>query len=142
MASVRETALTALRDIIAAALPFAAVVRSTALPQEITDAGYVAVMDGDAGDPEVTLSPFTNHYTHLAEVGVVVTGIDLDIRLDSMLKDIGMAIAANTTLTGTVERATPTAPVFDALETENIGAKSALMRVELEYSVDGNNPLN
>ena len=139
--SVREAALAALRDVIGAALPFATVARSSDLPQEIPPEGYVAIMDGDPGEPEATLSPYTNHYQHEVEVGVVVTGIDLVIRLDSMIKDIGTAIAASPTLGGAVEMAVPQAPKFDELESDAIGARSAVIRVILEYSVPGLNPL-
>lgn len=55
---------------------------------------------GEPGDPEVTLSPLTYHYKHLAEIEAVVKGATCDVAFDTLCTSIGVVLAADRTLSG------------------------------------------
>lgn len=143
MPSTREGALQALTDRLIAALPGRKVERSDNLPETIPDAGYIAVMDGEPGDPEETFSPHLLHYEHRAEVAVLMAGLDLDLRLDAALRDIGAALAGDRTLNGAVEWLQLGAPDMTGLAIDGApGIKGASVPVTLIYTVSGGNPLD
>lgn len=107
MTSKRETALAALET--ALSVPGVAVARNPAglLPERIPEGGLVVLRDGDQGDPvEVTLSPLTYHWEHLAQVEIHVRpraagGGDAD--RDAVLGMIGTTLIADRTLGGAVD---------------------------------------
>lgn len=115
VSSTRETVLLALygaiRERLATAVPTADVRRGDALPAEIPRGGLVILRDGDPGEPEVTLSPLTYHYSHRAEVEIVTQDApNGEARFDALASTIGSALAADRTLGGTCDWAQPDAP--------------------------------
>lgn len=142
MPSTREGALQSLVAALTAGLPGRKVERSDNLPENIPDSGYIAVMDGEPGDPVETLSPHEMHYEHRAEVAVLMVGLDLDLRLDATLRDVGTVIAADPTLGGAVQWAQISAPDMTGLALDGApGVKGASVPVTLFYTVSGSNPL-
>lgn len=140
MSSKRETVLLALygaiRDGLAVAAPKADVRRGDALPAEIPRGGLVILRDGDPGEPEVTLSPLTYHYTHRAEVEIVTQDApNGDKRFDDLASAIGAALALDRTLGGTCDWAQPDAPQPVEIPIDG-GApiKAAIVPVMLYYA--------
>jgi hypothetical protein len=123
--SKREEVLTAVKAIIAAAVPAAEVKRNLDKPERIPPGGLVIIRDGDPGEPEYTLSPLSYTYTHripLEIAGPHAPNLTREEGLDQLLTPIGAAIAADPTLGGLCEFAEPEAPETDDLETQ--GARS------------------
>jgi hypothetical protein len=104
----------------------------------VPDTGLVILRDGDAGEPEVILSPTRYVYQHRAEVEVLVQQADQaerDAALDTLLVAVGTALAADVTLGGKVDIAHPGSP--ELLQETIEGAptiKAAVIPVFLEYS--------
>jgi hypothetical protein len=46
----------------------ATVRRNEVLPERVPDAGLVIVRDGDPGEPDVTLNPRNEFYSHRVEI--------------------------------------------------------------------------
>lgn len=120
MASRREEVLEAVRALIAAALPGAKVERNAAKPERIPPGGLVIIRDGDAGEPEVFLSPLTYVYAHRIALEVATfasASLTREQTLDQMLVAIGGAVAANRTLSGLCDFLEAEPPTSDDLET-------------------------
>ncbi|MFN7224468.1 MAG: acyl-CoA transferase [Paracoccaceae bacterium] len=94
----REQILTAL----AAALGTAGnpVPRNDADLTRLPPGGLVILHDGDPGQPDVTLSPLEYHYTHRAELDVMVIDDDATSVFDAVVTEIGIRLAADRTLGG------------------------------------------
>lgn len=50
----------------------ASVRRNEVLPERVPDAGLVILRDGDPGEPDVTLNPRTEFYSHRVELDAYV----------------------------------------------------------------------
>lgn len=120
MTSKREQVLDAVKALVAAALPDADVKRNLAKADRIPPGGLVIVHDGDAGEPEVMLSPLTYIYTHRISIEVAAYETSNKTReqvLDEMLGAIGAAVAGDRTLGGLCDFIETEAPATDDVET-------------------------
>ena len=138
MASTRETALAGLHTVLAA-LSGPTVQRNGKIPTEIPVGGLLNLNDGEAGEPvDVVLSPTIYSYEHRAEIDVLVqdgTETERDSALDTLLLSIDTAIAADTTLGGTVDRVEAQAPEEAGTEPVKGGSdiKGCIVPVILYY---------
>lgn len=111
--------------------------RNEPMPTKVPEAGIIILRDGDAGDPEVILSPTRYVYQHRAEVEVLVQEADQverDAALDVLLVAVGAALAGDATLGGKVDIAHPGSP--ELLQETIEGAptiKAAVIPIFLEY---------
>lgn len=121
------------------AIPLAAVKRNEALPQAVPAGGLVILRDGDPGEPDVTLSPRTEFYSHRAEIEAFVTqpiGGGGEAALDAMLGEIGVAMAADRSLGGLAENLIWSAPETSVLAIEGAAPiLTARITVTIEYLV-------
>lgn len=139
--SARETALKGLKALLDAIVwsgdPGPTVKRNEPEAAAIPAGGLVILRDGDPGEPEVYLSPPAYAYSHRAEIVVQVqdkAASARDAGVDSILRDIGAALAADPTLSGAVDMAVPGAPeTIDELVEGAATIKAALAPVVLEY---------
>lgn len=135
MSTTRETVLQALLSLLQT-LP-ARALRGEVLPERLPSAGLLILRDGDPGDPEVTLSPLRYHYLHRAEIEAMVQGTDRDATFDTLIVDVGTAIATNRTLGGLCDWIEAEAPRPIDLPVEGAAAlKAAIIPVVLTYSMD------
>jgi hypothetical protein len=65
--SRREAVLAAMRAALGL-VPSATVRRNEALPERVPNAGLVILRDGEPGEPDVTLNPRTEFYSHRVEI--------------------------------------------------------------------------
>jgi hypothetical protein len=118
--SKREQVLDAVKALVAAALPDADVKRNLAKADRIPPGGLVIIRDGDAGEPEVMLSPLTYIYTHRIPIEVAAYETPSKTReqvLDEMLGAIGVAVTGDRTLGGLCDFIETEAPATDDVET-------------------------
>ena len=137
MPTTRETVLTALQALLQ---PLAALVlRDDVLPERIPTAGLIILRDGQAGEPDVTLSPLRYHYQHRAELEVVVqAGTGRASAFDNLIAAIGAALEADRTLGGLCDWVEPEAPASVDLPIEGAAAlKAAVITVVLHYTTTG-----
>lgn len=103
--SKRRDVILAVKALVQAALPLAKIAgfdQDTAKPKRLDPAGTVIGHPGDAGEPEVDLSPLTYHYEHaiVLELAAPSGGGNQDEALDEMMGAIGTLIAADRYLGG------------------------------------------
>ncbi len=118
--SKREQVLDAVKALVAAALPDADVKRNLAKAERLPPGGLIIVRDGDAGEPEVMLSPLTYIYTHRIPIEVAACETSSKTReqvLDEMLGAIGTAVTGDRTLGGLCDFIETEAPATDDVET-------------------------
>ncbi len=143
MISKREQALQGLFLCLKNELTDITITRNDPLPVKIPIAGLVILRDGDAGEPEVTLSPTRYHYQHQAEIEVLSQNGNNEMRdlaLDSLLVAIGSALVVDPYLNGAVDYMITGSPEFIIEPVEGGPAiKAAVVPVTLEYSTT--NPL-
>ena len=122
----------------------ATVKRNAALPERIADHAMAILLDGEMGEPEVSLSPLTYHWKHQVAIELFVADPDTaarDARMDRLLTDLAFLIGADRTLGGQVEYVEIGSPKFDELAPDGTsGIKACLLPVVLHYSSSG--PLN
>lgn len=135
MPSTRETILTALADLLRT-VPDVPALRGEALPERIPPAGLMILRDGIPGEPGVTLSPLTYHYQHRAELEVIVQGgQDRDLRFDTLVAQIGAALASDRTLAGRCDWVEAEAPEPVDLPVEGAATiKAAILPIILHYA--------
>jgi len=142
MPSVREQVLSTLFDRLHALIG-ATVKRNEALPHAVPAGGLVILRDGDPSEPDVTLNPRMEFYSHRAEIEAFVTqpvGGDGEPVLDALLTEIGTALATNRSLGGLAENLTWSAPEIAVLAIEGAApVLTARMTVTIEYLA--NDPL-
>ena len=142
MASKREQVLSALFQQVQRVLG-AAVKRNEALPQAVPAGGLVIVRDGDPGEPDVTLNPRSEFYSHRAEIEAFVTqpaGGASETALDALLGEIGTALAADPSFGGLAENLAWSAPETSVLAIEGAAPiLAARLTATIEYLV--NDPL-
>lgn len=119
MASKRETVISAVKALVAEALPGAEVKRNLAKAERIPPGGLVVIRDGDPGEPEVSLSPLTYLYSHRIPLEVAAyesATLTREQVVDVMLGAIGAAVMANRTLGGLCDWIETQAPVTNDIE--------------------------
>ncbi len=112
--------LEAIKALVASTLPSAEVKRNLDKPERIPPGGLVIVRDGDAGEPEILLSPLTYIYEHRVPIEIAAfasASLTREQALDQMLAALGEAVAADRTLGGLCEFLDTEAPTSDDLET-------------------------
>ena len=138
MASQREQVLSALFGRLQL-IPLATVKRNEALPQAVPPSGLVILRDGDPGEPDVTLNPRTEFYSHRAEIEAFVTqGVNGggEAALDALLGEIGGALGTDRSLGGLAEYLTWSAPETSVLAIEGAAPiLTARITVTVEYLV-------
>jgi hypothetical protein len=135
MSSKREQVLTTLFSALRA-VPNAAVKRNEALPSSVPAGGLIILRDGDPGEPDVTLNPRTEFYSHRAEIEAFVmqpVGEGGEAMLDILLSAIGAALAADRSLGGLAENLTVSAP---AVGVEVIEGAVPILAARLDVVVD------
>lgn len=138
MPSTREQVLSALFDRLQL-IAGGSVKRNEALPASVSAGGLVILRDGDPGEPDVTLNPRTEFYSHRAEIEAFVTqptGGDGEAALDALLGEIGTTLAGGRSLGGLAENLFWSAPETSVLGIEG-GAPilTARLTVTIEYLV-------
>lgn len=141
MTSKRETVLAALATLITGNAAGATVLRNESLPKRIPSSGLVILRDGDPGEPEVTLSPLTYIFDHLAVAEVIVEDRqNQEAKFDAICVAMGAAIEANRTLGGLCDWVEGVAPEPVEVITEGgEPMKAAIVSIRLSYSTT--NPL-
>ena len=74
-----------------------------ALPQVVPAGGLVILRDGEPGEPDVTLNPRSEFYSHRTEIEAFITPAVSgggEATLDALLTEIGAALAADRSLGG------------------------------------------
>jgi hypothetical protein len=138
MPSKREQVLSALFDRLRS-VEGAIVKRNQCLPQTVPTRGLVTLRDGEPGEPDVTLNPRSEFYSHAVELEVFVAqpvngGGEQD--LDALLVEIGAALAADRSLGGLAENLYWSAPVVEAVAIEGAAPiLSARLTVTIDYLV-------
>jgi hypothetical protein len=138
--SLRERVLSRLYDQLQT-ITGAIVRRNEALPQAVPAGGLVILRDGDPGEPDVTLNPRSEFYSHRAEIEALVNRPTVgggEAALDALLTRIGAALAVDRSLGGLAETLFWSAPEPSVLAIE--GAAPILVArliVTVEYQIDG-----
>jgi hypothetical protein len=136
--SLREQILTAAFRRLQT-LPEPTVRRNEALPASVPAGGLAILRDGDAGEPDVTLNPRTEFFSHRAEIDAFVTrpvGGGGESVLDTLLAEIGTALAADRSLGGLAENLFWSAPETSVLAIEGAAPiLAARITVTIEYLV-------
>ena len=136
MTSKREQVLAALSGQLRG-IAGAAVKRNEALPVSVPAGGLVILRDGDPGEPDVTLNPRTEFYSHRAEIEVFVTRpVDGggETVLDALLAQVGAALAADRSLGGLAENLFCSAPETSVLAIEGAAPiLAARLIITIEY---------
>jgi hypothetical protein len=134
---MREQVLSALFDRLLIA--GAAVKRNEALPQAVPPGGLIILRDGDPGEPDVTLNPRSEFYSHRAEIEAFVTPAVSgggEAALDGLLTAIGTALAADRGLGGLAENLFWSAPETSVLAIEGAAPiLTARIIVTIEFLV-------
>ena len=117
----------------------ATVRRNEALPVSVPAAGLIILRDGDPGEPDVTLNPRTEFYSHRAEIEAFITqpaGGGGEDALDALLQQIGAVLALDRSLGGLAENLFCSAPVTDVMAIEGAAPiLTARITVTIEYLV-------
>jgi hypothetical protein len=136
--SRREDILSALTSTLQGSL-LASVRRNEVLPEKVPSAGLVIVRDGEPGEPDVTINPRSEFYSHRVEIEAYVprdpTGGGEAV-LDALLGNIGAALRIDPSLGGHAENLTPSAPETGAIAIEGAApVLTARVVVTVEYLV-------
>ena len=141
--SRREQILATLAAVLATHLA-ATVRRNEVLPEMVPAAGLVILRDGDPGEPDVTLNPRTEFYSHRVELEIYLprdatSGGDPSAgsgALDQLLGAIGAALRVDETLGSLAESLIASAPETGALAIEGAAPiLTARLVVTVEYLV-------
>ena len=138
MASHREQVLAALFGRLQG-VPDATVRRNEALPVSLPAGGLIILRDGDPGEPDVTLNPRTEYYTHRAEIEAFVTqavGGGGEEELDALLSWLGATLNIDRSLGGLAENLSWSAPETSVLAIDGAAPiLTARITVTIEYLV-------
>jgi hypothetical protein len=116
--------------------------RQSGWPDVLPEVGLLTLLDGEPGEPEITLSPLTYTYTRRALVELAVAGPDEDqriARVEALLLSLGKALDADPTLGGAVEWCTPEAP---SVRDDVIGGSVRVASVPVLLTYDTSGPLS
>ena len=136
--SKRESAILAVKSALQALGTFD-VQRNVSIPTSALSDGLVIVRDGDAGEPEVTMSPTEWHYEHVIRLEAFAVGSDLDAALDDLLMQIATCADSDSTFGGAVDAGYLSAPENDLTIDSSIRCKAASINLTVFYST--NSPL-
>jgi len=138
MTSVREQVLAALFDRLGTNLT-ASVRRNEALPERVPAEGLVIIRDGDPGEPDVTLNPRTEFYSHRVELEIYLTqpaGGGGEEQLDALIADLHASLGHDPSLGGLAENLTILAPETGVLAIEGAApVLTASLAIIVEYLV-------
>ena len=138
MPSKREQVLAALFARLEAELS-ATVRRNEALPERVPAEGLVILRDGDPGEPDVTLNPRTEFYSHRVELEVLVTRAGRRRRRGGArcpARAVAAALAPDPSLGGLAENLRLGAPEIGTLAIEGAAPiLTARLIVTVEYLV-------
>lgn len=138
MASHREQVLSALFARLQG-VPDATVRRNEALPVSVPAGGLIILRDGDPGEPDVTLNPRTEFYSHRAEIEAFVmqaVGGGGEEELDALLSWLSARLNIDRSLGGLAENLTWSAPETSVLAIEGAAPIfTARITVTIEYLV-------
>ncbi|QQR69237.1 MAG: acyl-CoA transferase [Alphaproteobacteria bacterium] len=114
------------------------VLRNDVLPEKVPAGGLLILRDGDPGEPETLLSPLSYYWEHHASLEVLVQAGEATQRdqiMDALFQNIADAVAADPTLGGLCDRATPLAADTSSVVVEGAGnVKAAIVPIELIYT--------
>lgn len=114
----------------------ATVLRNEALPVRVPEGGLIILRDGDPGEPEVTLNPRSEYYSHRIQIEAITAGDE--VALDDLLVLIGQTLSADDTLGGLAEAQTILAPEVGATQVEGAATlRHAVVPVVVGYLVTG-----
>ena len=138
MASHREQVLSALFARLQG-VPDATVRRNEALPVSVPAGGLIILRDGDPGEPDVTLNPRTEFYSHRAEIEAFVTqavGGGGEEELDALLSWLSVKLNIDRSLGGLAENLSWSAPETSVLAIEGAAPiLTARITVTIEFLV-------
>ncbi len=138
MTSKREQVLSALFARLQG-VPDATVRRNEALPVSVPAGGLIILRDGDPGEPDVTLNPRTEFYSHRAGIEVFVTQPASgggEEELDALLSWLSFKLNIDRSLGGLAENLTWSAPETSVLAIEGAAPiLTARITVTIEYLV-------
>ena len=138
MTSKREQVLSALFARLQG-VPDATVRRNEALPVSVPAGGLIILRDGDPGEPDVTLNPRTEFYSHRAEIEAFVTqavGGGGEEELDALLSWLSLKLNIDRSLGGLAENLSWSAPETSVLAIEGAAPIfTARITVTIEYLV-------
>ena len=134
----REQAISALHSLLAEKLGTVLVRRNEVLSTVIPREGLLILRDGDAGEPEVLLSPLRYLYQHRVELEVWVQqaqSTERDQQFDQLLQKLGVALDSAGTLNDAVDLLHTGSPEFSTESIEG-GAtvKVATIPIFLEFN--------
>jgi len=138
MPTQRESAINALHAHLSAALIPISLRRNEVLSTAIPSEGLIILRDGDAGEPEVLLSPLRYLYQHRVELEVWVQhaqSTERDQQFDQLLQSLGVALDSAGTLNDAVDLLHTGSPEFSTESIEG-GAtiKVATIPIFLEFN--------
>ena len=132
----RESILQALLTVLQT-IPDVSIERNTVTPEQVPNSGLIILRDGEAGEPEVLLSPLSYLWEHHAELEVLVQEgepVVRDLALDTLFKQIAEVLGQNPTLGGLCDRVLPLAPQTSTLAIDGgVALKAALVPVRLIF---------
>ena len=138
MPSQREAAISALHVHLSSALTPISVKRNEVLSTAIPSEGLLILRDGDAGEPEVLLSPLRYLYQHRVELEVWVQQADSgdrDEQFDQLLQRLGVALDSAGTLNDAVDLIHTGSPEFSTESIEGgTTVKVATIPIFLEFN--------
>lgn len=134
----REQAISALHSLLAEKLGKLVVRRNEVISTTIPSEGLLILRDGDAGEPEILLSPLRYLYQHRVELEVWVQqaqSTERDQQFDQLLQRLGVALDSAGTLNDTVDLLHTGSPEFSTESIES-GAtvKVATIPIFLEFN--------
>jgi hypothetical protein len=113
----------------------ATVLRDAVLPEVVPAQGLIILRDGDPGEPEVTLSPLTYHYEHVADLELIVQGRAPAAAFDALKLVVGTAVEADRTLGGLCDWIEAGAPQpTDLAEPGALPIKAGIVPVRIHYA--------
>ena len=144
MTTTRETVLSAVAAALAAGLPGVTVKRNAAIPDGVPEGALLILNDGEAGEPEVVMSPLTYSWERQAEL-VLLTRRHRrfvnDVTLDELVEALKAALDADTTFGGAVDWSEASAPATDVRAVTG-AAELASAEITLTLAYDTSNPLD
>ena len=143
MASQREAAISALHAHLSAALMPILIKRNEVLSTAIPIEGLLILRDGDAGEPEVLLSPLRYLYQHRVELEVWVQqpqSTERDQQFDQLLQRLGVALDSAGTLNDAVDLLHTGSPEFSTESIEG-GATIKVATIPIFLELNTRHPL-
>jgi len=136
VASKRERVLSAVFAALQA-VPGATVRRNEALPQVVPAGGLIIMRDGTPGEPDVTLNPRTEYYSHAIDVEAFAPDNDSGA-LDDLLRAVDAALSADDSFGGLVEYLAVGDVEVDAFAGDGAAPMlAARINVIVEYQTSG-----